>query len=64
MTIIADYRSIIRCYPFNLKIGEGTDDTLMMLALAETYCETGYFDRTVFLHFTLREDCSAEQPKQ
>ncbi len=44
---------------FNLKIGEGTDDTLMMLALAETYCETGYFDRTVFLQkviLTLRED--------
>jgi ADP-ribosyl-[dinitrogen reductase] hydrolase len=44
---------------FNLKIGEGTDDTLMMLALAETYCETGNFDRTVFLQkviLTLRED--------
>lgn len=44
---------------FNLKIGEGTDDTLMMLALAETYCETGNFDRTFFLQkviLTLRED--------
>lgn len=44
---------------FNLKTGDVTDDTLMMLALAETYCETGYFDMTVFLHkviLTLRED--------
>ena len=34
---------------FNLKKGDVTDDTLMMLALAETYCETGQFDREIFL---------------
>lgn len=44
---------------FNLKKGDVTDDTLMMLALAETYCETGKFDRDVFLDkviLTLRKD--------
>ncbi|MEA5037582.1 ADP-ribosyl-[dinitrogen reductase] glycohydrolase [bioreactor metagenome] len=47
---------------FSLKKGEVTDDTLMTLALAETYCETGAFDRTVFLRkliLTLRDDASA-----
>ena len=46
---------------FGLKKGEVTDDTLMTLALAETYCETGAFDRTVFLRkliLTLRDDAS------
>jgi len=44
---------------FDLKLGEVTDDTLMMLALAETFCETGEFTRDLFLHkviLTLRED--------
>jgi ADP-ribosyl-[dinitrogen reductase] hydrolase len=44
---------------FNLKKGEVTDDTLMMIALGETYCETGKFDREVFLKkviLTVRED--------
>ncbi|WP_319378523.1 ADP-ribosylglycohydrolase family protein [uncultured Methanocorpusculum sp.] len=44
---------------FNLRIGDVTDDTLMMLALAETYCETGDFTRDLFLQkviLTLRED--------
>lgn len=44
---------------FDLKRGEVTDDTLMMLALAETFCETGEFTRDLFLRkviLTLRED--------
>ena len=44
---------------FNLRKGEVSDDTLMMLALGETYCETGEFGRDVFLGkviLTLRED--------
>ncbi len=44
---------------FNLRIGDVTDDTLMMLALAETFCETGEFTRDLFLQkviLTLRED--------
>jgi len=44
---------------FNLKKGEVTDDTLTMLALAETFCETEEFSRDIFLHkviLTLRED--------
>ncbi len=44
---------------FDLKPGEVTDDTLMMLALAETFCETGAFTRDLFLQkviLTLRED--------
>ena len=44
---------------FNLKLGEVTDDTLMMLALAETFCETGEFTPDLFLKkviLTLRED--------
>lgn len=46
---------------FGLKKGGVTDDTLMTLALAETYCETGAFDRSVFLRkliLTLRDDAS------
>lgn len=34
---------------FSLDPGEVTDDTLMMLALLETYAETGYFSRERFL---------------
>ena len=44
---------------FNLRKGDVSDDTLMMLALGETYCETGEFCRDVFLRkviLTLRED--------
>jgi len=44
---------------FNLKKGEVTDDTLMMIALGETYCETGKFNKEVFLKkviLTVRED--------
>lgn len=46
---------------FGLKKGEVTDDTLMTLALAETYCETGTFSREVFLRkliLTIRNDDS------
>lgn len=46
---------------FGLKKGGVTDDTLMTLALAETYCETGAFDREVFLRkliLTIRNDDS------
>ena len=34
---------------FSLAPGEVTDDTLMMLALLETYAETGHYSREVFL---------------
>jgi len=44
---------------FNLKKGEVTDDTLMMISLGETYCETGKFNKEVFLKkviLTVHED--------
>lgn len=34
---------------FSIAPGEVTDDTLMMLALLETYAEAGYFSRQLFL---------------
>lgn len=34
---------------FSIAPGEVTDDTLMMLALLETYAEVGYFSRQLFL---------------
>ncbi len=43
---------------FSLAAGEITDDTLMMLALLETYAEAGYFSRDIFLRrmiLTIRE---------